>query len=314
MPESIAKTVSEGVHALHANTAGGRVRFRTDSPYIAISVHMGSVCKPAHFATTGTMGFDMYSRENDREIFVGTFVPPSNVEDYYEGVIEFKSSKFGECEGKMRDITVNFPLYSNVREVYVGLDAAAVIEEPLPYKYDKPILVYGSSVAQGGCASRPGNAYPSMIARRFNCDHINLGFSGNGKGEKEIAEYIAGLDMEVFVYAYDQNAPNMEYLQKTHEPMFKIIREANPDLPVIMVTTTGLPRYQDDHNGRKKIIYNTYMNAIGSGDKNVYYVDGSDIFEGIGDVTVEGCHPNDLGFYLMAKNIGNVIGTILRDK
>lgn len=308
MPEAVAKSVSLGVYELHANTTGGRVRFITDSPYVAISVKLENICRMSHFALTGSAGFDLYAKEDGKDLFKGTFIPPYDMVDGYDGILEFKDSKFAEPTRKMREITINFPLYTDVKSIYIGLDGDSEVLPPTPYVNDKPIVYYGHSITQGGCASRPGNSYPNIITRRLNCDHINLGFSGNGMGENEIAEYIAGLDMQVFVYDYDHNAPDMEHLKNTHEKMFKTIRKAHPDLPVIMMTSTTMPIFMDDAEGRRQIIYTTYKNALDSGDKNVYYLDGDKIYNHTDDSsTVEGSHPSDLGFTHIADTVGAII-------
>ena len=305
MPEEIAKTVSEGVYYLHSNTAGGRVRFKTDSSYVAISAKMCNIGRMDHFAITGSGGFDLYVKSDGKEKFVSTFRPPFDFQNGYDSIFDFKSKE-------MREITINFPLYSDVSMLYIGLEDGAKVEEPTPYAYEKPIVYYGSSITQGGCASRPGNAYTSILSRWFNADHINLGFSGNGRGEQEIADYIASLDMEIFVYDYDHNAPNAEHLEKTHENMFKTIRKANPSLPVVFMTTTTLERYFESREKRREIIYRTYKNALDSGDKNVYFWDGGKEFEPHQDYgTVEGCHPNDYGFVEIAKSLEKIIKKIL---
>lgn len=303
IPSKVAETVNEGVKILHSNTAGGRVRFKTDSPYVAIHAKMPLIGKMPHFALTGSAGFDMYVREEEGERYTAAFVPPFNIGDGYESVIEL-----GACE--MREITINFPLYSDVSELYIGLCESAEVLSPDPYDIENPIVFYGSSITQGGCASRPGNSYESMISRRFNCNCLNLGFSGNAKGEKEIAEYIKGLRMSVFVYDYDHNAPSPEYLENTHERMFRIIRDANPSLPIVMMSR---PRYYvtDDVAKRLSVIKKTYDNAVKNGDKNVYLIDGPTLMAIAGnDGTVDGVHPNDLGFYSMARALGDVLEKI----
>lgn len=226
MPAAVAESVSERVFALHSNTAGGRVRFKTDSPYIAIHAEMPQIGKMPHFALTGSAGFDLYCSEYG---YSGTFIPPFDIVDSYESVIEITNPG-------MHEYTINFPLYSDVSKLYIGLSETAVVCPPDPYKTEKPVVYYGSSITQGGCASRPGTAYESILSRQFSCDHINLGFSGSAKGEKEIAEYISTLDMSVFVYDYDCNSPTVEHLQETHEPMFQKIRLAHPDLPIVMLS------------------------------------------------------------------------------
>ena len=308
MAEAVANRVNEGVARLHQNTAGGRVRFKTDSAYVAISAKMCNIGKMDHFAITGSGAFDMYIKENGVEKFHSTFRPSFGFTDGYESVFDFGA-------GNMREITINFPLYSDVCNLYIGVQEGAKVEPPTPYGYDKPIVYYGSSITQGGCASRPGNAYPSILSRRFNIDHINLGFSGSARGETEMAEYIATLDMELFVYDYDHNAPSAQHLEATHEKMFKIIRAAHPTVPVVMMSTTTMARFFDSRERRREIIYQTYKNALERGDKNVCFWDGGKEFEPHQEYgTVEGCHPNDYGFVAIANSLDPVIREILKNK
>jgi len=300
MPEKVAESVSKGVWMLHSHTAGGRVRFRTNSPYVAINVKMGSIGKMAHFAVAGSAGFDVYRNDGEGEDYVRTLMPTFSMEDGYESLISFEDEV-------MRDVTINFPLYSEVKELYIGLDENARIEAPTPYIDKKPVVYYGSSITQGGCASRPGNCYQGYICRTFNCDYINLGFSGSAKAEDEMIEYIKGLDMSIFVYDYDHNAPDVEHLKNTHEKMFKAIREAHPDLPIIMMSAP-IWKTTNFMKGRKEIIEQTYRNALAAGDKNVYFIDGKALMslcENNG--TVDNCHPTDLGFYSMGRVLSFMI-------
>ena len=305
MPEATAKSVSDALDFLHSQTSGGRVRFKTDSPYIAIHAEMPYIGKMPHFALTGAVGFDIYEKIDGKETYRSTLVPPFEITDGYEAVQNRRTDE-------LREVTINFPLYSDVSKLYIGLSDKAQLLPADPYRYEKPIVYYGHSITQGGCASRPGNSYSAMISRRFDCNFVNLGFSGSGRGEQEIAEYIAGLDMQIFVYDYDHNAPSIDHLRQTHERMYKIIRQAQPDLPIIMMTCTSMPHCVDDRDGRKQVIYDTYRNAVNAGDSNVYFIDGSRIFSEYGyDATVDGAHPNELGFYAIARTVGDVIEEIL---
>ena len=304
LPESIAATVSDGVKSLHAHTAGGRVRFKTDSPYVAISAKMPSIGKMPHFALTGSAGFDLYVKNDDGYRFVNSFQPPFSCNDGFESIINLGGRK-------IRDITINFPLYSEVSELYIGLSNTAVIDRADDYAIEKPIVYYGSSITQGGCASRPGTAYQSLISRRFDYNYLNLGFSGNAKAEQEIEDYIKGLDMSIFVYDYDHNAPNTAHLVATHERMFKGIRAAYPDLPIIMMTRPkpNLDQWEKDN---RVVIETTYNNAIAAGDKNVYFISGKELMAmTMNEGTVDNCHPTDLGFFSMASVLGDLIETIL---
>lgn len=300
MPEAVAKTVSNGVFGLHTHAAGGRVRFKTDSPYVAIHTKMSSVGKMPHFALTGSAGFDLYANNK----YTATFVVPFDISDGYESIIHFPSNE-------MREITINFPLYSSVDEVFIGVCDKAEVCAPEQYSINEPIVYYGSSITQGGCASRPGMAYESIISRRLNADFINLGFSGSAMGEDEIAEYISGLKMSCFVYDYDHNSPSMEHLKNTHEKMFKKIRQNNPDMPIIIMSR---PKFYltNEEEERLSIIKATYNNAIENGDKKVFFIEGKKLMEmAEGEGTVDNCHPTDLGFASMAKAVGDVLEEIL---
>lgn len=302
MPQSVAKTISQGVYDLHAHTAGGRVRFKTDSSYVAINAVMPNIGKMSHFALSGSAGFDLYIK-GEKEVYKNSYIPAFSFTDGFESVIELGNSE-------MREITINFPTYSEVSELYIGLSDKAEVSEHSAYKHEKPVVFYGSSITQGGCCSRPGNTYQSHISRRFDTNYVNLGFSGSARGEDEIAEYIKNLDMSVFVYDYDHNAPNAEHLSATHEKMYNTIRNSNPELPIIIMSAPIFcPNASWDF--RKRIIKENYKKAKANGD-NVYYLDGSQLMLlAENDGTVDGCHPNDLGFYSMAKAISDVLKGIL---
>ena len=182
---------------------------------------------------------------------------------------------------------------------------------PDPQKIGKPIVFYGSSITQGGCASRPANNYTTMLCRAVDAPQINLGFSGSAKGEIALAEAIGKLDMAVFVLDYDYNAPSAEHLAKTHEPFFKAVRKANPDVPVIMLSKCSWIS-----PARRDIIKKTYDNAVRGGDKNVWFIDGQELFGEPGQnmCTVDHCHPNDLGFYMMYRRVLPVLLEALKSQ
>ena len=252
---------------------------------------------------TGTAGFDVYVDGK----FSTMFIPPIEMDESFASL-----KPLGD--GRMQEVEINFPIYSGVNELHIGLDEGAIVEAGRGYDFDFPIVYYGSSITQGACASRPGNIYEAIISRKTNTDFINLGFAGSARGEKPIAEYIAGLDMKIFVLDYDFNAGSVPKLLATHEPFFKTVREAHPDLPIVMIT-----RPSDEcgeREARKEVIKRTYENARALGDENVYFIDGYEIMSERteGDGTVEGVHPNDYGFRAMADGIGAVIQKILNKK
>jgi len=293
-----AREISENVFEISYETAGGRVCFATDSPRIAILAEYNKIAKLPNYPFSATMGFDIYSAER----FVGVFVPPFDATDSYESVIKVPFD-----DGKMHEYTVNFPICSDIKRLLIGVIDGSRITCGKRYTVENPVVFYGSSTTQGACASRPGNAYESIISRALDCDYINLGFAGNARGEEAMARYIAKLDMAAFVYDYDYNAPDAAHLAATHERMFKIIRATKPTLPIIIMTAPK-PYLNDDDLKREEIIYTTYKNAVQGGDGNVYFLSGAKMLEPIRDCALtDNVHPGDVGFYAIAEALISIL-------
>ena len=296
------------------NTPGATVRFRTDSPFIAIKSKLSCPGDMNHMPRAGSAGFDLYMGPFGHCMHCGTAQPNHGEIDLERLLFTREPSDTG-----MREWTIDLPLYGGVAAISVGVSPEATIEAPPPHAYGK-ILFYGSSITQGGCASRPGNMYPSMLCRAVDAEQVNLGFSGCALGEIAMAKTISDLDLSAFVYDYDYNAPSPEHLQKTHEPFFKVVRERHPDLPVVIMSLCNFwrhwgPESTKDREKRREIIYTTYRNAIAAGDRHVYFIDGETLF-GNRDrdaCTVDGCHPNDLGFYRMYEAILPVLRKALSE-
>lgn len=252
-------------------------------------------------AMSGTSSFDMFidGPESNVSRFYSVFLIPRDAKGGYESILKFKTRR-------LRYITINFPTYSFVRDLYIGLQQDATVGCGLKYRNTPPVVFYGSSITQGACASRPGNTYESIISRRMNLDFINLGFGGNGKAENAIVEYMAGLKMSAFVADYDHNAPNAQYLKETHLNMYEKIRSAHPDLPYIMISRVDFDYDYEGSVARRRAIFDVYSSAKDKGDKNIYFIDGDGVFRGpYQDLcTIERVHPTDIGFALMADAIG----------
>lgn len=304
MPRDLAESVNDSIRWLNGHTSGGRIRFVTDSPYIALKLQIGGQSKFSFFSVTGIMGCDVYSGKR----YYGTIIPPLDTTTEYENVVDIPDP----CE---REYTINMPIYACVYKVYIGIKEGCILKPATDYSITKPVVFYGSSITQGGCASRSGNTYPSQISRALDCDFINLGFAGSAKGEEEVAHYIAGLDMTAFFYDYDYNAPSLEHYKETHEKFFKIIRLAQPDLPIIM-TTRPKKYLTTEENERVDVMMSTYQNAIDAGDKNVYYIKGPDLIQDAiaESALIENCHPNDAGFTSMASVYSNKLKEVLKNE
>ena len=135
---------------------------------------------------------------------------------------------------------------------------------------------------------------------------------GNALGEENMAKYIAGLDASAFVYDYDYNAPSCEHLCKTHEKMFRIIREQNPSLPIIIMSAAR-PYLRSEDAARIEVIKKTYENAIAEGDKNVFFLSGTEILKDVRDSALaDNIHPSDVGFRAIADALEPILRTVLK--
>ncbi|MBO5930416.1 MAG: hypothetical protein J6Q27_03870 [Clostridia bacterium] len=307
MDLDLAASVGVGLHDLSQHTSGGRVRFMTDSLYVAIACklpkrdNMHRVASiPPHMTRICRRGVDIYADGR----FRATFGPASDNAIAYTGIREFPTKS-------MREIEIYLPVADTINSLHIGLEADAKVVPCAPL--EKRMVLYGSSITQGLYTTRPGNTYPAIAARKLGWDFLNLGFAGNAKGEAVVAHYIKKLPMDVFVYDYDHNAPDAAHLAKTHKPFFDIIRAENPNLPIVMMTR---PDYQsatkEEIDARKAVIYDTYKQAVESGDKNVYFIDGATLWgeEDYDCCTIDRCHPNDLGMLRMAQKLVETIRNI----
>ena len=306
MPASTAETVSENVANLNKNTSGGRVRFKTNSGRIAIKCLMNSATMLDIMPQSGVRGFSLYVDNVFYKLFRPTYAETKNENKGFTAAVDFPQKK-------LRNITIYFPLYNEVSRLYVGLEKNCEILPANDYQIKKPILFYGSSITQGGCASRPGNSYDAVLCRYLDADYINLGFSGNAKGEPAMAEYLGALDVSVFVFDYDHNAPDAEHLRKTHFPFYSIYRRMRPDVPVILMSRPGFDADPETNALRRKIIMDTFEKGKSGGDKNLYFIDGETLFSGVNrdGCTMDGIHPNDLGFQRMADTVHKTIQKII---
>lgn len=305
MPESAAASVSDNVRELSAYTAGGRVCFATDSDFVAISCRRPGLWMMPHMALAGSGGFDLYTREKGSLLYYGTFMPDSGKREGYASILKFPTKE-------RREILIHFPLYCGITSLSVGLASGASLDGWSGYKREKPVVFYGSSITQGACASTPGNDYIGRLSRRFDFNYINLGFSGSAKGEQAMMDYIAGLDMSMFVYDYDHNAPDPAHLAATHYKGYQTVRASHPDIPIIMASRPTYDHPRENAAERRDVIAASYERARAEGDGNVYFVDGAKVFSTFfaDGCTVDGTHPTDLGFYRMAEAFGEIIARI----
>ena len=299
--------VSQGFASHYKRTAGGRVKFSTDSQFIIIRSYMSSIERHILFSMMAAGGFDLYidDPETEHSRFCTCLVPSYDTTDGFVNIIRFS-------DRQMRHFTLYFPLHSEIYEVELGFEPDALIGKGMKYKNSLPVVYYGSSITQGVNASRAGNTYPAMISRRFNMDYLNLGLAGSCRAEEPVIEYLSTLQMGAFVCDYDYNANTLEYLQETHRKVYDTIRSKNLTVPYIMISRPNFAVDPEGNSKRRDVILDTLRYARAEGDKNVYFIDGEGFFRGEFEdcCTDDNVHPNDLGFRLMAESIGCTLGKL----
>ena len=301
LPADVIDQVNSGVSEVAKFPSGARVRFATDSRRIALCAVVGPAGYIKNVGAIGKCGLAGYV---DGEWHYVVYPAASDAEEMTGAY---------DLDGKMHEHTVYLPLFTPLYDLMIGLDDDAQVKPPRPYAVQKPIVFYGSSITNGASATHAGNAYVSIVCRRLDASFLNLGFSGSARGEESIARYIAGLDMSLFVMDYDHNAPDAAHLEATHERFFRIVREAQPDLPIALISKPDFDIDPEVNAARRAVIRRTYEHALAAGDARVRFIDGETLFGTTErrDCLVDGIHPNDLGFRRMADAITPVLRELL---
>lgn len=312
LPDSLCSKVRKELYDLGTNTAGLFIRFSSNAKKMKVKWKTRTGLEFNHMAPSGISGFDIYTLVNGKWEFVCPARPIVNK-------INHKATVFSAMKSGMREYMMFFPLYNGVDSVYVGVDSAAVIQNPnvdLP-KREKPIVVYGTSITQGACASRPGMCYTSMLVRDLNREVYNLGFSGNGRLDLEVAEVMASIDAGLYVL--DCLANNkVEALKANIDPFFQLLRNKRPDVPILFVESPMFPGYmfdmteEDTINEKNAALREYYEKLKKQGVQNIYYFEAKDILTEDRQGTIDGYHFTDLGFYRFEKNILPVIEALIK--
>lgn len=304
MPENMLGRVNETVTELSRRSTGGRVRFRTDSEHVRVRVTLKTLGMDQNFPILGSAGCDILTGVGANACYAG-IVTPTRLDSMVNETTIVKRAG-------MEDVTIYLPRNERVQDIEIFIDDQAGMESPTPYRWDKPIVYYGSSITEGCTASRPSNAYTALVSKWLHADFLNLGFSGAARGEPAMAEYIAGLDMQALVLDYDHNAPTPEHLEQTHEPFFRQIRAAQPDLPILMMSAPDFD-FLPDADRRRAAVRRTYENALAAGDRHVAFIDGATLLAGRDRMacTIDRLHPNEIGMFRMAEKVYPVLAALL---
>ena len=313
LPAKAEKTVRGSVWGLSRHSAGLCVRFVTDSPEIHAKWTLTSPnLAMNHMPATGVSGLDLYVKTESgkwRWLAVGRPTEQTN-----------QTRLVGSIPKGTREYMLYLPLYNGVKAVEVGLPTTAILQKAPPRKSGlKPIVFYGTSITQGGCASRPGMVHTAILGRWLDAPVINLGFSGNGRMELEVAELIAELDPSVIVLDCLPNISAGDVTART-APVMEILRKRHPETPILLVEDRS---YTDSFLIESKRIRNeTSRDALKvefaklkkAGDENVFYLKGEDLLGDDGEGTVDSSHPTDLGFVRQSEAFQKALVPLLKKR
>jgi hypothetical protein len=297
LPLRLKDRFRPAVWDLAQDPSGGRIRFRTDSTTIGLVAENPHFSNMHHMASVGENGFDLYvGRE-----YVGSAWPDAS------GKMA-KEWRVGH-ERRMRDITLYLPLYKAVTIQELSLDVDAHLEPASPYAVAKPIVYYGSSITQGGCASNPGGSCQAILERKLNADFLNLGFSGNGLGEPALAEAICELDPSCIVLDFWGNPSGDQYAAAL--PVFvDILRRKWPRMPILVTSPFYFPAEQSGgdvarEQSAKRLTAREFVEKRRKGgDRRIWFVDGLKMLNREQTAgLVDGVHCNSLGFYFNALGL-----------
>jgi len=310
--------IPEAVDFLAGCTAGGQLRFQTNSGRVVIKAKLRQSSDMFHMPQTGQSGFDLYIGEVGRQRFYG-------VTNFPYGEVKITCELFRNSTRRLRNFTLNFPLYNGVKEFRLGLEADSRLEAPPAWRQARPIVVYGTSITQGGCAARPGTCYTNILSRRLNQPFLNLGFSGNGKGEPELARIIAEIpDPAMFILDYEANCVDVSTYTRTMPEFIRILRTAQPLVPLLILSKIcfGPEALEDEPNDYnlsrsyredcKTMQIELVDKLRRAGDRHIHFIDGAQLLgHDYDECTVDGIHPTDLGFYRMAAGLAPIIEALL---
>ncbi len=309
LPGSAQGKVTDNVWNLSRDSAGMMVRFKTSSK--AISVHYrlkkAQLGMP-HMPATGVSGIDLYARDNNGKWKWVQVTKPATQEVQTEWI---QGLEAGE-----REYAAYLPLYNGIEFMKIGVEKGAKFEGLTPR--DKPIVFYGTSITHGACASRPGMVHTNILGRKLDMPIVNLGFSGNGKMDEAVGDYLIQLDAAVFVIDCLPNMGPAEVKAKC-EPLVKQLRAAKPNTPIVLVEDRRFtndwitPQKRQFHTDNHAALRDAYQSLTEQGVKKLYYIPGDSLYGDDTEGATDASHASDLGFMRQATMFEPVLLEALRN-
>jgi hypothetical protein len=303
LPKAAEGKVTPAVWKLSRDSAGMMARFKTDAPSIHVRYKL---VKPTlgmpHMAATGVSGVDLYARDADKKWkWVQVTKPAAQT---------VSAQIISDLAPGEREYAAYLPLYNGVDSLEIGVAKGAKFEGLAPRK--KPVVFYGTSITHGACASRPGMVHTAILGRRFDTPVVNLGFSGNGRMDAAVGDFLTQIDAAVYVI---DCLPNMQPadVRAKCAPLVKQLRAAKPETPIVLVedrrfTNSWItPKKAQFHTDNHAALRESYESLVKDGVKNLHYIKGDKLLGDDTEGATDASHPNDLGFLRQADVMEPVI-------
>lgn len=310
LPNAAKATVPGHVWDLGRSSAGISIRFRTQADRIDTrwDLTSASLAMP-HMPATGVSGLDLYVRDGSSRTW--QFVQNGRPTGQLTNTVQFRVGS----NAVVREFLLYLPLYNGVTRLDLGVDSSFALE-PIPAEalaaQRRPIALYGTSIVQGGCASRPGLAWPAILGRHLDRPVINLGFSGAGRMEPAVVDVLADLDPALFIIDClwnigDQRSPEIE-ARVTH--LATSLRQRRPSTPLLFVGQSDI-RNERHPTGATKAQERAILALQSAGMKGLHLVPGNLLLGFDREGTVDGVHPNDLGMMRHADALTPIVQALL---
>ncbi|SHE50165.1 SGNH/GDSL hydrolase family protein [Pedobacter caeni] len=313
LPATAETKVRKAVWDLSENSAGLNLRFSTNAENIVLKFAVKESLQMPHMPATGVSGVDLYAKDQNGKWLwcAGKFAFGDTISYRFNNIS-------GNDQGrKDREYTLYLPLYNSIK--WMEIEVAADRDfKPSPVRPEKPIVVYGTSIAQGACATRPGLAWTSILGRKLNRPMVNLGFSGNGRLETEVLDYLSEIDASLYVLDCMPNltGEDISTLKNKIVDAVVLLQRKRPGVPILLTEHDGYS--EEEMQQVKKKEYEKANTAMAQavdalrkkGSKNIHLLTKKEIGQNI-ESTVDGVHPNDIGMMNYANAYEKKIKTFL---
>lgn len=300
LPASLNGKSRDAIWHLGQQSAGLYLRFRSNSPFVKACWRSSFNNHLNLMTDTAVKGLDLYFLNEGKWRFAGSGRPEGK---------ETEATLVANMDKEEREYLLYLSLYDGVDSIEIGIDEDSQMSLPQidSPRSGHPIVMYGTSILQGGCVSRPGMAHTSVISQALDREVVNLGFSGNAFLDMEIADLMAKVENPaLYVLDYAPNASAKDIAEKG-EQFFHRIRDAHPKTPVIFVedpnfTHSIVDKYlQKEISEKNEVPKQLFENLRRQGEKQIYYVPADNLIGKDGEATVDGIHFTDLGTKRYAK-------------